>query len=372
MADWKKLIAHLDECDENQVRIGVDEISDIVGDLPNGAWYGPTPTKRNLSDYWRTGHVLPTLQAADWTVDFTDYQKGVVGFCRSSQTGESKKSDSLAATLKNLVLQARRIGRVTSITATKLLEDGTSITLSIDPNDHDRGGESQERRQTHPVSPEYPIQRVPSTEARSDSIRYDDDRSVRWPDDRLKDNHQRFRRAVRHRITDIEEGQGLGGYGCLATMSQKKSSQTKKPAIYSPAALALHRAQEEDSLFDLVVQEKVAIMAISGHGHNCDDSIRMKVKNKMSNPMRFLIPARTVFEQEAHDPEAQDLMLRDSVNEILSPNETKSIGAYGLCMDEERPSPSGQALLLTPWILLANVAEQDELWDVTEGDDRER
>ena len=229
MADWQKLIAHLDERGENQVRLAVDEISEIVGEMPNSAWFGPT--QKHYLDYWRSGHVLPTLKKAGWTVDFTDYVQQNIGFCRLSQTGESETSGSLAAAIQDLVLQASRVGRITSITTTRTLEDGTSFTLSIDPSEQDRGEVPQRRSQTPQVSPRYPIRRLRSTEAGSDSIRYDDESMVRWPVDRSEDSHQGFRRAARRRVTDIEQGQGLGGYGCLATMSRKKSHQTGTPAI---------------------------------------------------------------------------------------------------------------------------------------------
>ena len=367
MANWQELIACLDGRGENRVRLTVEEISGIVGDLPPSARFGPTRTR--LSDYWRTDHVLPMLEEAGWTVDFTDYITQNIGFCRLSYTDASKQGAPLAAEIRDLVLQARRVGKVTSITATKTLEDGTSITLSVEPGHHATGDAPQERSQTRQVSPEYPIKRLRSTEASSDSIRYDDESMVRWPVSRSENSHQGFRRAVRRRVTDIEEGQGLGGYGCLATMSQKKSDQTKTPAIYSPAALGLSRVQEdEDTLFRLVVQQKIAIVSISGHGHDREDSIQVEVKNKTAQSVRFSIPAHTVFEQEALDPKAQDLLLKDPVKVVLSPNEAKSIKAYGLCMDEGRTSPSGQALLLTPWVLSSmGVADQTELWRMTEG-----
>ena len=155
-------------------------------------------------------------------------------------------------------------------------------------------------------------------------------------------------------------------------MSRKKSAQTGTPAIYSPAALGLRRVQEEGTLFGLVVQKRIAVVSISGHGYDSEDSIQIKVRNKTVQSVRFVIPASTVFEQEAHDPAAQDLMLRDAVDETLSPNETKLFGAYGLCMDGDRPSPSGEALLLTPWTLSTSVDAQDELWTVTEGKDSDK
>lgn len=366
MADWQKLTARLDGRGDNHVRLTVKEISDVVGDLPRSAWRGPT--EKGLSDYWRTDHVLPMLKEAGWTVDFADYVTQNIGFCRLSHTDASETTAPLAATIRDFVLQARRVGKITSITTTKTLEDGTSVTLSVDPGDQVTGDVSQERSQTPQVSPEYPIQRLRSAEASSDSIRYDDESMVRWPVDRSENSHQGFRRAVRRRITDIGEGQGLGGYGCLATMSQKKSDRTKTPAIYSPAALGLRRSREEDTLFGLVVQQKIAIVSISGHDYDRKDSIRVEVRNKTAQSVRFLIPACTVFEQKALDPKAQDLLLKDPVKVVLSPNEEKSIKAYGLCMDESRPAPNGQALLLTPWVLSSTgVANQDELWRVTEG-----
>ena len=380
MADWKKLIAYLDEQDENRVRLTVSEISEIVGDLKaDSAWFGPT--QGGLTDYWRSAHVLPILEEAGWTVDFTDYVKQVVGFCLPSQTGEKETSSSLAAAIQALVLQARRVGEVTSITTTKTLEDGTSITLTVDPSDQavvgkaehqGRGDAPQGRSESPRVSPEHPIIRLPSTEAPTESIRFDDNRSVHWPVDISENDDREFRRTVRRRITDIEEGQGLGGYGCLATMSEKKSVQTGKLAVYSPAALELRRVQEEGTLFSLVVQQKVVILSITGRGFDKPDSIRVEVRNKMAQPVRFVVPKYTVFEQEAHVPRAQDLLLRDPVDGVLLPNETKSFAVWGLCMDAKRARPSGEALLLTPWILSTNVAKQEELWDVTEGEDRKR
>ena len=89
MADWKKLIAYLDEQDENRVRLTVSEISEIVGELKaDSAWFGPTQGRR--TDYWRSAYVLPILEEAGWTVDFTDYVKQVVGFCvREKESSES-------------------------------------------------------------------------------------------------------------------------------------------------------------------------------------------------------------------------------------------------------------------------------------------
>lgn len=368
MADWYKLIEHLEARGESQVRISVEEIGEIVErSLPDGAWFGKT--KKGLSDYWRSDHVLPALQEGGWTVDFTDYQEQVIGFRRLSQAGESIQAGSLAATIQELVSQARRVGTVTSVVATQPLEDGTSITLTIDPSGQDNLHVPQERSHKNQVSPEKPIRRLRSAEASTDSIRHDDQDAVHWPisGSDTKD-HRGLRRAVRRRVTDIEEGQGLGGYGCLATMSQKKSAQTKTRAIYSPAALGLRRVREKNALFDLVAGQKVAIVSISGHGHNRADAIRVEIKNRTAQPVRFLVPARTVFEQEARDPKAQDLMLRDRVEGELAPDGTKSIATYGLCMDKGRASPRGEALLLTPWILSTEAATQSELWSVTDDD----
>ena len=392
MADWhRRLIEHLDACGDTEVRLGVQEISDIVGtELPTGAWYGPTG--KNLSDYWRRTEVLRTFEDAGWTVDFTDYVALVIGFRHRSHTGESStQAGSLAATIRHLVSQARRVGTVTSVEATQSLADGTSITLSIDPNSQcDSGDVPQERSQTHQVSPgtaapakrkparkppqvpqaHEPISRLESTKASVDSIRYDGRHAFHWPIRRADGmGHQAFRRAVRRHVTDIEGGQGLGGYGCLATMSQKKSTHTKTRAIYSPAALGLERVQGQDTLFDLVLQQKIAVVSISGHGYDKADSIRMKIKNTTAQHVRLFVPARTVFEQEATDPNAQDLMLRDPVEQRLTPGKTSSIEAHGLCMDEGRKEPDGETLLLTPWILSIEVATQDELWHITGPDD---
>lgn len=380
MPDWKSLIDHLDAQGSSSVRIDVEDVDKIVGgDLADGARFGPT--KKGLSDYWRTERVLPVLKDGGWTVDFADYPAQVIGFRRLSEIDETTTTSSLAAAIQHLVAQAGRVGTVTSISATKALEDGTSVTLTIDPTAQAKGGNpqarpsvqgkadvSQEQPQTPRVSPEKPIWRLPSQEATRDSIRCDDQSAFHWPVDRSDaGDRQGFRRAVRRCITDIEEAQGLGGYGCLAAMSQKKSSQTKTQAVYSPRALGLRRVRDEHALFDLVVHEKVAIVSISGHSFNRADSIRLEITNRTGLSVHFSVPAHTVFEQEADDPDVQDLLLRNPVKGVLAPSETKSITAFGLCMDQERSAPDGEKLLLTPWILSTEVAKQEELWQATGG-----
>ena len=366
MSNWqKKLIKHLDAQGENEVRLKVDQIEKVIGsNLPESARHGPT--RKHLADYWRTDRVLPALQEAGWTVDFTDYQVQIIGFHRLSWTGGGEEDGLLAATIQNLVSQARRIGTVTSIAATKCLDDGTSVTLSIEPGGQERAA-PRERLQTRKVSPEKPVSSLTSTEAHIDSIGYDDDSMVHWPIDKAESDPERLPLVVRCRVTGIEEGQGLGGYGCLTTMSQKKSLKTKIPAIYSPRALGLRRVREEDALFDLVVAQKVTILAINGHGHDQRNSIQATFKNKTTQSVRVLVPAGTVFEQEVSDLGVQDLMLRDPIEATLSPGQRTSVKGYGLCMDKGGSSPAGEALLLTPWILSTDVCTQDDLWAVTEG-----
>lgn len=87
----------------------------------------------------------------------------------------------------------------------------------------------------------------------------------------------------------------------------------------------------------------------------------------------------TVFEQK-DAPDVQDLLVRDSLDETIKPGGKKTLKAYGLCMDRDGASPSGEELLLTPWSLDVDLPapggarrhedSQAALWAATDKGDR--
>ena len=368
MVDWPKLADYLDSQGTNQVRMPIEDICDLVGELPRSAYEGTL-------DYWRTGFVLPHLEQANWTTDLVDY-KGQIVLFRSLDDRRPSGPPTWISGLRDLLEEAREFGEVRSIVASTTLDDGTQVTLNVEVKDDHLQHRHGSKTSRSPVSGDRPISVLASESLpKNTTVQFNDRRSYHWtvPDewidfDRLK-SYKRFKDELRRRVVGITTGRGLGGYGCLATMSRKKSQQTGKIAAYSPAALGLRRVDDDDALYNLVLQDKLILVSIEGHGHDEADAIRIRVQNPTAERITLRIPGGTVFEQET-TPEKQDLMVKKALNVEVAAGETTEIRAYGWCLDHDAGSPSGQALLLTPWILAADVDSQDDLWGVTEGPEK--
>ena len=176
---------------------------------------------------------------------------------------------------------------------------------------------------------------------------------------------RQFLQRVRRLIPGIEERAGaLGGYVCLADMSYRKSEQTEQWAIYNPAALGLAFTADVSSLYLLVQRERIRLERIEGHGFNAPDSVRIRVSNP-GQPILVRIERGTVFERCSAD-HIQNLCVKDEVVTRLQSG-MHEIEAFGMCMDQNVPSPDGESMLLTPWILRSRIEDQDDLWTFTGG-----
>ena len=377
--DWSKLIDHLDSHRTNLVRLDIKKIGRLVGELPPTA--STEPQAREALGYWRTTHVLSHLKPANWTTDLVDYRAKAVLFRRLRDDDDRplQEATGWVNELRHLVAEACALGNVTNVVASTTLENGTKVKLNVEVGENYLLERHRGKAPHASVSPGRPIRRLASSLARKGTvIEFDDPRPLRWrvPDDwitamsspaKIKESYRHFKDEIRQRVLGIEVGRGLGGYGCLATMSRKKSKQTGQIAAYSPAALGLYRTDDDDGLYNLVLQDKLVLVLIQGISHDEPDAIRIQVRNPTAEEIELRIPAGTIFEQETA-PDVQDLVVKEMLVEKVAPGKTKDIQMYGLCMDKDGASPNGEALLLTPWVLATDVDNQADLWKVTEGE----
>ncbi len=199
------------------------------------------------------------------------------------------------------------------------------------------------------------------------------------PDDWLslpdEERHERFFDAARRFVPGLASNRGLGGYGCLATMSRRKSAQVGRVAVYSPEALGLLHIDDDrlrrgahdhvPSLYELVAQGKIDLQSIKGYGLDAPDSIRIEINNPGFSTLRARIDFGTVFEQR-FTPNVQNLMVGRSIETPIKPGKN-DLQARGMRMDSGASTPDGEEMLLTPWILRIRPEglDQDVLWRVT-------
>ena len=397
MPDWSKLVDHLDTNSKGQdiVRVAFDTVAEIVGPLPPSAYKRP----KSGVGYWKTEHVALGPSWVTATADWHEQQAYFQRLRDSPESGDASNPSraSVSRSIQVMLEELHDAGAVTSVVVTRQLADGTELRLTVEPRTegHDRHAQdihgipcsllsSHNRGDAPPlVSSGRPIREIPTALAPDNaSIHGDDSRSLRWRvssewvDLDKGDSYRRFKEKIRRHVTGVDDRPWLGGYGVLATMSRKKSEQTGEVAAYSPAALGLRRtidAIDATDLYNLVVQGKLAIDSIKGHGHNQADAIQIQVTNLTKEHINLHIAVGTVFEQQ-DTPDVQDLVVRRTLEEPVDAGKSRLIKAYGLCMDEDGSSPDGEALLLTPWLLAVeprlmadDVESQDEIWAVTEG-----
>lgn len=336
--------------------------------------------------YWRHQNVRKKLESGNWRVYLVDWDEQIILFqclrprpdpnpSRVTAHESWQPQGRWVGDLRELLMDAREVGTVTSIVVTKDLADGTRVSLSVEegsvvnPKSH-RG------RETPRVSAERPIRDLPSDLARDHAkIQSTDRQALRWrvPSEWIDldkiESYKKFKSEIRKHVLGVENRAGLGGLGALATMSRKKSEQTREVAAYSPAALGLRRTHDETALYNLVAQGKLTIKSIIGTGLDKPDAIRIEVVNRQREPIRMRLSVGTVFEQK-DAPDVQDLLVRDSLDETIKPGGKKTLKAYGLCMDRDGASPSGEELLLTPWSLDVDADSQEALWAATDKGDR--
>lgn len=393
MPDWSRLVGHLDENSKGQdiVPTAFDTVAELVGPLPQGAY---APPNRGVG-YWRTKHIQ---LGPRWVVETVDWIQQKAYFRRRQASPEAENTSSVSRasvgrTIQDMLEGLRDVGRVTSVVVTRQIADGTELRLTVEPHANAQDRRIEDPQQLRPslapdsredASPLVPsgrtIRDIPSELARAmDSIHGNDSQALRWPVDRewvrldKAESYRLFKEKIRGHVKGVEDHPWLGGHGILATMSRKKSEQTGEVAAYSPAALGLRRTVGDTDLYNLVAQGKLRIGSIKGEGHDRADAIRIEVTNHTERRISLRIAVGTVFEQK-DAPDVQDLVVRQPLEEVVEAGKRQLIKAYGLCMDQGGVSPSGEALLLTPWLLAVEprmmadeVNSQRQVWDVTEG-----
>lgn len=392
MRDWSELVDHLDRNSEGQdiVPMAFDEVAKIVGPLPEGA-HKPRKTR---DGYWMTSYVN---LGPRWHTETVDWREKKVYFRRLQASPEAEHISnpphvSVSRGIQDMLADLRDVGTVTSVVVARQLADGTELRLTIeplssaedrhtqDPQETGHAPVSNSRGDTSPlVSSGRSIRDIPSKVAgKSASIHSKDSQALRWrvPKEWVSldkaESYERFKEKIRDHVKGVEDRPWLGGHGVLATMSRKKSEQTGEVAAYSPAALGLRRTVDNTDLYNLVAQGKLRIDSIKGEGLRVD-AIQIEVANHTERRISLRIAVGTVFEQK-DAPDVQDLVVGQPQEEVVEAGKKQLIKAYGLCMDQGGASPSGEALLLTPWLLAVEprmmadeVNSQRQVWDVTEG-----
>ena len=397
MPDWSKLVDHLDTNSKGQdiVPIAFKTVAQIVGPLPPSAY---EPPERGVG-YWKTKHVA---LGPSWVTATADWHEKLAYFRRRQDSPEADEASnpspaSVSRSIQDMLEGLHDAGAVTSVVVTRQLADGTELRLTVDPRP---GGQARHAQDTHGiprslaassnrgvasllVSSGRPIREISSELAPNDaSIHGDDGRALRWrvPSEWVRldkaASYRRFKEKIRAHVRGIEDRPWLGGHGVLATMSRKKSEQTGEVAAYSPAALGLRRTTDATDLYNLVVQGKLEIDSIKGQGLNKADAIQIQVTNRTRERINLHLAVGTVFEQQ-DAPDVQDLVVRCPLEQSVEAGKDRLIKAYGLCMDKGGSSPSGEAMLLTPWLLAVeprmmahDVNSQKEVWAATEGGSR--
>jgi len=189
-----------------------------------------------------------------------------------------------------------------------------------------------------------------------------------WTSLTRDDIQHRFEVNVRSNMKGIVEDRGLGGYGCIATMSRLKSERTGRSAIYSPAALGLRHVDDPNSLHALVQEGKLTLDEAIGNDFDAPASISLRVTNPGNVAVTVNIDVGVVFEQE-HTPERQNLTVKERIVIRIESRTTRVITAHGMCMDSTTAAPNNSSLLCTPFILdragesmARSGSEQSDLW----------
>ena len=366
-----KLAEYLAGHREHFTRLTIGEIEDIIESKCPRSAYDIT---RN---YWYSEYILPVLRDVGWETDLVDHAQSIVTF-RRIESGNDRIESPLETNVKpwleelqELLGELGDVGNVKEVVVSKTLRDAVNFRFTVAPR-FERTNRIKTLKRGQYIST------IRSDEC-DDTIQPDCTDPVHRaePNEWLSiqdttEAHSRFEESARNFVSDIVDDRGLGGYGCLATMSRHKSEQTGRVAVYSPAALGLvhvrnlGHSDDSQSLHGLVSRGQLELVEIEGHDYDKPDSIRIRINNPGRSSRFVRIHAGTVFEQ-VNAPSVQNLAVKDLI-EIEIQTGYRDVRAHGMCMDESSTPPHGQPMLLTPWILVINtedLADQQSLWRVT-------
>ena len=205
----------------------------------------------------------------------------------------------------------------------------------------------------------------------------DVDAKIRLSDEILHKNRleqiESFRNGVLNLVNSswLEKGNGTGGVNLLSSYSRERSERDGVPAIYSPKCLGIKLDKGDLALHGLLASGNLDFISAIGNGHDSHDSLELKLQNNSTNEISFVIPSGLMFEQENPISNSQHLIARDEIEVTIGPGTTKIIGIHGMCGNKNLSSPSGDKMLITPFIFdsMNEIGGdyQQEVWKRTGG-----
>jgi len=182
-----------------------------------------------------------------------------------------------------------------------------------------------------------------------------------------------FRSGVLNLVNSswLERGNGTGGVNLLSSYSRERSERDGVPAIYSPKCLGIKLDKGKLALHTVLASGNLDFISATGNGHDQANSMEIQVRNNSTESISFVIPAGLMFEQENPHSSSQHLIARDEVEVTISPGSTRTIGIHGMCGNQNLSSPSGDRMLITPFIYSSmgevGCFSQGDVWKRTGG-----
>ena len=350
------------------VLVTVDEdgrVSDMAG-IEVAQLEGLPESAHSLEgpDYWMSKWVKDPLEVVRWKALYAGYHdnSAIVILCRIGADEDRPGNESPVAAhvdeIRQLVEELRRLGEVRGLKAAIRLSNRTSleVDLAVGPiAELKQPDDTTESRAEPPHSaaadrssaspewlPEHSAMDVPH----------------------IEDTREAYDSEIRKYLKGVVELPGLGGYGCVARLVRQRNKGSDRRTIDRPETFGLRPERHPSSLHALVVQGRLKVVSIHGHGHDEPDSIRIRMRNPGPTGVPVHVSKGTVFEQKI-EHRFQDLTVKSDLETTIQEGE-QEVRLHGLCMNGDARSPSGQEMLLTPWILEQDLSDQDRLWEAME------
>eukprot|EP01012_Entosiphon_sulcatum_P040111 TRINITY_DN53757_c0_g1_i1.p2 TRINITY_DN53757_c0_g1~~TRINITY_DN53757_c0_g1_i1.p2 ORF type:complete len:591 (+),score=74.13 TRINITY_DN53757_c0_g1_i1:73-1845(+) len=158
---------------------------------------------------------------------------------------------------------------------------------------------------------------------------------------------------------------GLGGHLLLAQLSYLRDKKKDDKHLYPPASLGLYmEAHRPDSLFGLALNRKIDIISITGQ--STEKSLFIRIRNRLSQPIRLSFLRGMVFEQVEwqNNPHQHLVISRDSGIDVKGLQDlTVNIGALDL--SDALQAAKGEEMNVTPFVIekpAENCKTQSRLW----------
>jgi len=182
-----------------------------------------------------------------------------------------------------------------------------------------------------------------------------------------------FRNGVLNLVNSskLERGNGTGGVNLLSSYCRERSERDGVPAIYSPRSMGIQLDKGDFALHTVLGNGDLDFISATGNGHDQANSLEIELRNNSTESISFVIPAGLMFEQENPHSNSQHLIARDEIEVTISPGSTRTIGVHGMCGNQSLSSPSGDRMLVTPFIFSSmndvGCSSQGDVWKRTGG-----